>query len=216
MRLQSALLARRRRNLSPDTLLLLEHSPVFTLGKLQPAAQSIIASREAIAAAGAEVVQSERGGNVTYHGPGQLVAYPVLDLRQYRRDLRWYVGALEDTMIQTAASFGVEAVRGDSGETGVWVGERKIGAIGVRVTRWYTSHGTALNADADLSYFGMIVPCGNEARPQVGSLSTEAQPPRAVSVDETVPRFVDAFSSCLGCECFEQEEQPWEAEARRA
>ena len=217
MRLQRTLLQRRRDGLAPDTLLLLEHSPVFTLGRLQKldAAQNILASPEAIAAAGASVAQSDRGGNITFHGPGQLVAYPILDLRGYRKDLRWFVGALEDTMIRTAAAFGVEASRGVAGEEGVWVGERKLGALGVRVQRWVSSHGLALNANPDLAFFDMIVPCGLQETPGVTSLSAESSPRTTVSVDDVVPRFLDAFGELFGAAPYELEEEEWERDARR-
>ena len=174
-------------------------SLLFTLGRLQASAANVLAAPEALAAAGASVVQSDRGGNVTFHGPGQLVAYPILDLAAgYRRDLHWYVERLEDVMIGTAAQFGVSAVRGAPGHTGVWVGERKIGAIGVRVQRWLSSHGVALNADVDLSFFDMIVPCGLHEAPQVTSLSRELG--RTVSVGELRPRFEAAFAEAFECE----------------
>lgn len=189
--LQSALVSRRRAGVSPDTLLILEHSPVFTLGRLQQSATNVKSSHEEIAAAGASVVQSDRGGNVTFHGPGQLVAYPILDLGGHKRDMRWYVGALEQTMIGAAAAFGIEAKPGGDGQTGVWVGERKIGAIGVSVSRWFTRHGLALNCNVDLDYFGMIVPCGLAETPDVTSLSRELG--RGVGVDDALPAFCEAF-----------------------
>lgn len=206
----------------PDTLLLLEHEPVFTLGRIQASAANVLASEAEIAAAGASVVQSDRGGNVTFHGPGQLVAYPILDLRRHRQDLRWYVSQLEEAMIGACAKFGIAAHAGGDGQTGVWVkgeqasrgassgetvgeggeesggDERKIGAIGVRVNRWYASHGIALNADVDLKYFDMIVPCGLSATPNVTSLTREAG--RRIGVDELAPLFTDAFSEALGVE----------------
>lgn len=137
--LQRALAADVRAGTRGDTLLLLEHPPVFTLGRLQPSAENVLASRREIAAAGATVERSTRGGNVTFHGPGQLVAYPILDLARFRRSVHWYVEGLEETMIRTAASFGVSARRGGAGETGVWVQDRKLGAIGVTVSRWVTT-----------------------------------------------------------------------------
>ena len=203
-RLQKALLARRRAGACEDTLLLLEHAPVFTLGRLQNSASNLLASLEEVAARGASVVQSDRGGNITFHGPGQLVAYPILDLRNHQQDVRWYVSALEDAMIGTAAHFGVSARRGDEGQTGVWVSDRKIGAIGVRVSRWYSSHGVALNADVDLDYFKMMVPCGLQEAPQVTSLSSELG--RRVAVDEAVPALCDAFAASLGCELHESDQ----------
>ena len=198
-RLQHSLLARRREGLVPDTLLLLQHLPVFTLGRLQKeSASNLRVGMAEVAAAGANVVQSDRGGNITFHGPGQLVAYPILDLNGFRRDLRWFVSALEDTMIGTAAAFGVEAQRGGPGSTGVWVEERKIGAIGVRVKRWLSCHGVALNADVDLDFFQMIVPCGLHETPRVTSMTRECG--RKIGVDEVVPHFEDAFAHAFECE----------------
>ena len=198
MALQRQLMRERAAKSAPDTLLLLEHAPVFTLGRLQESASNVLASSEEISAAGASVVQSDRGGNVTFHGPGQLVAYPILDLSGFRKDMRWFVTALEDAMIGTASAFGVDAQRGGPGRTGVWAGDGKIGAIGVRVSRWISSHGVALNADVDLRYFDMIVPCGLSDVPLVTSLSRETG--RRVSVDEAVPRFEDAFARGFDCE----------------
>ena len=145
--LQRELVQLRRQGAISDTLLLLEHPPVFTLGRVQTCEDNVLASRAEIAAAGASIVQSERGGNVTFHGPGQLVAYPILDLAGHRKDLHWFVHSLEDAMIATAAGFGVTARRGDAGEEGIWVEDRKLGALGVHVTRWVTSHGVALNVN---------------------------------------------------------------------
>lgn len=206
-RLQHGLVRQRRAGKGRDTLLLLEHAPVFTLGRLQESAANVLASPEALETAGASVVQSDRGGNVTFHGPGQLVAYPLLDLTSgYRRNLHWYVGALEEAMIATTASFGVAAERGAPGHTGVWVGggERKIGAIGVRVQRWLSSHGIALNANVDLDFFNMIVPCGLSEAPQVTSLSREVG--RIINVAEMRPKFEAAFAEAFECELVENED----------
>ena len=173
--LQRSLVAQRRAGTVPDTLLLLQHPPVFTLGRLQrdDSQRNLLVSSSEIEAAGASVFRSDRGGNVTFHGPGQLVAYPILDLHNYRKDMRWYVHTLESVLIETAASFGVSARAGGEGETGIWVDDRKLGAIGVHVTRWVTSHGVALNADVNLDFFKMIVPCGLHEKREVTSLSAE-------------------------------------------
>lgn len=205
-RLQQSLVRQRRSGTVPDTLLLLEHAPVFTLGRLQESAANVRASPEALAAAGATVVQSDRGGNVTFHGPGQLVAYPILNLSDYRRDLHWFVGALEDTMMGAAAAFGVSAERGAPGHTGVWVDDRKLGAIGVRVQRWLSSHGVALNVGVDLSYFDMIVPCGLDDAPRVTSLAAELG--RPLTTDEVRPKFVAAFAEHFECEPIEVDDVP--------
>lgn len=193
--LQRTLLDRRRAGACGDTLLLLEHAPVFTLGRLQESASNLRASLAEVTTRGASVVQSDRGGNITFHGPGQLVAYPILDLRGHRQDVRWYVSALEEALIGAAANFGVTARAGGDGQTGVWVGERKLGAIGVRVTRWFTSHGVALNADVDLSFFDMMVPCGLHDAPDVTSLTRELG--RRCTVDEVAPAFCDALAASL-------------------
>jgi lipoyl(octanoyl) transferase len=142
----------------PEQLLLLEHPHVLTLGRGADGA-NILAGSDQLAALSVEVHETGRGGDVTYHGPGQLVGYPVINLRPDRCDVHRYVRDLEEVLIRTIADFGVTASR-VSGLTGVWVGDEKIAAIGVRIARWITSHGFALNVETDLSYFRMIVPCG--------------------------------------------------------
>jgi lipoyl(octanoyl) transferase len=157
-RLQHALVRERLAGRVPDTFLLLEHPPVVTLGR-RARAEHLLAAPEALAAAGAEVWETSRGGDVTYHGPGQLVGYGILDLRGHGRDLGRYLRDLETALIGVLGEFGVAAGR-RPGLTGVWVGRRKVAAIGVRTERWVTAHGFALNVDPDLSHFGWIVPCG--------------------------------------------------------
>lgn len=205
--LQRELVQLRRRGEVRDTLLLVEHPPVFTLGRLQSCEANVLVTREEIEAAGASVVQSERGGNVTFHGPGQLVAYPILDLNGHRKDMRWFVHSLEDAMIATAAAFGVAARRGVAGEEGIWVDDRKLGALGVHVTRWVTSHGLALNVDPDLRFFDMIVPCGLQERP-VTSLAREVAAGRTATVTEAMTQFEAAFSSTFESELDGEEEPP--------
>ena len=204
--LQRELVQLRRRGEVRDTLLLVEHPPVFTLGRLQSCEANVRATREEIEAAGASVVQSERGGNVTFHGPGQLVAYPILDLNGHRKDMRWFVHSLEDAMIATAAAFGVTARRGVAGEEGIWVDDRKLGALGVHVSRWVTSHGLALNVDPDLRFFDMIVPCGLH-RP-VTSLAREVAAGRRATLAEATTQFEAAFSSTFESALDGEEEPP--------
>ena len=156
--IQQRLAADRKQGLVPDHLLLLEHPHVITMGR-NGHAENLLASGEVMERSGIEYYPTDRGGDVTYHGPGQLVGYPILDLRDWKRDVGAYVRALEQTIIDTLAEYGIEAGRIPK-LTGVWVGERKIAAIGVHLSRWVTSHGFALNVSTDLSYFQYIVPCG--------------------------------------------------------
>jgi lipoyl(octanoyl) transferase len=158
--MQRALVEERRADRIDDTLLLLEHPHVLTLGVRGDGGRShILATDAALAARGIDVHETGRGGDITYHGPGQVVGYPIVDLKPDRCDVHRYVRDLEEVLIRTAASVGIEAGRVD-GLTGVWVGREKLAAIGVRISRWITSHGFALNVATDLSYFDLIVPCG--------------------------------------------------------
>lgn len=156
-------LARQRKareipNRGSDALLLLEHDPVITLGR-NAKREHLVSTAEVLEDEGIEVVETDRGGDITYHGPGQLVGYPILDLSLIRKDVVWYVRALEEVLIRTAADFGIEAQRIQE-LTGVWVNGAKLAAIGVHISRWVTSHGFALNLNTDLSNFRHIVPCG--------------------------------------------------------
>ncbi|HUF23621.1 MAG TPA: lipoyl(octanoyl) transferase LipB [Vicinamibacterales bacterium] len=162
--LQTGLVEQRRRGDVGDLLLLLEHPPVITLGvKTRNTRTNIVASDAQLAAAGVAVFQSGRGGDVTYHGPGQLVGYPIFDLNPHRRDVHQYVRDIEEALILAAASCGVTAAR-VPGLTGIWVGRDKLAAIGVRISRWITSHGFAFNVSTNLSHFDLIVPCGIQGR----------------------------------------------------
>jgi lipoyl(octanoyl) transferase len=169
-RLQKELQAKRIADQVPDTVLLLEHPPVLTIGR-SAKEQHIIARPEALEARGISVHEVGRGGDVTYHGPGQLVAYPIIDLKPDRRDVRKYMWSLEETMIRTCADFGLSATR-IKGLNGAWIEDRKVGAVGVRISRWVTMHGLALNANSDLSHFDLIVPCGLQDK-AVTSISAE-------------------------------------------
>ena len=190
--LQKSLVEDRRAGRIPDTLLLLEHPHVITLGvKLAHARTHVVATPGSLAGHGVEVVETGRGGDVTYHGPGQLVAYPILDLTPDRQDVHRYVRDLEAVMIRLCAAYGVAAGR-IAGFSGAWVGDRKIGAIGVRISRWITSHGLAFNVSTDLSFFDLIVPCGI-ADKGVTSLSLEVS--RPVPADEVEDAFVQAFAA---------------------
>ncbi len=176
------LAAARTQQAIPDTVMLLEHEPVITLGSRAVRAEELPMTPEEYEARGIEIVEVGRGGRSTYHGPGQLVCYPILDLSERGRDLRRYVGALEQTLIATLADFGVEGqtIEGQHA-SGVWAGERKIASIGVRCARWVTSHGLSLNVDLDLGVYDLFDACGLGGMPftslacETGEAVTTAQ-----------------------------------------
>ncbi|HEX3927176.1 MAG TPA: lipoyl(octanoyl) transferase LipB [Gemmatimonadales bacterium] len=151
-------LARIDGTLAHDTLLLVEHDPVFTLGR-GTHASSLPLSEAELRERGADVIEIERGGDVTWHGPGQLVGYPIIDLTRHRQDLHWYLRTLEQTLIDALGRLGIVAGR-NPGKTGVWTRNVKIASIGIHVKQWVTLHGFALNVDPDLGWFDLIVPCG--------------------------------------------------------
>jgi len=160
--LQQRLVDERQAGRVADQLLLLEHDPVFTLGR-NARRENVLLDETSLRARGFDLHEIGRGGDVTYHGPGQVVGYPIVRLPPERRDVHRYVRDLEEVMIRTCAEFGVPASR-VAGLTGAWVGKEKVGAIGVRIARWVTSHGFALNVSSDLSAFDLIVPCGIRGR----------------------------------------------------
>jgi lipoyl(octanoyl) transferase len=158
--LQRALVEERRAGSVGDLLILLEHPPVVTLGVRGDGGRShLLADAGSLEALGVELHETGRGGDITYHGPGQIVGYPIIDLKPDRCDVHKYVRDLEEVLIRTAADFGIAASR-VPGLTGVWVGQEKLAAIGVRIARWITSHGFAFNVSTNLDGFGLIVPCG--------------------------------------------------------
>lgn len=192
--LQADLVERRRSGRIPDTLLLLEHPHAITLGS-SGHDRHVLLTGDELAARGISVHESGRGGDVTYHGPGQLVGYPILDLKPDRKDLHVYLRSLEEVLLRVLRSFRVSGSR-DEGATGVWVGDAKVAAIGIRVSSgWITSHGFALNANTDLSYFDAIVPCGLSGRP-VTSLSRLLD--RDVTPEEAAPVVVHAMRDVFG------------------
>jgi lipoyl(octanoyl) transferase len=184
-------LARRRitGELDEDLLLLLEHPPVVTLGRTAKEAH-IVSSPERLRARGVEVHEVERGGDVTFHGPGQLVGYPIVDLKRHRQDLHWYLRQVEEALIVALADVGIDAER-HSGYTGVWTYGRKIASIGVHARDWVTWHGFALNVTTDLSYFDLIVPCGI---PHVQMTSVA----RELGHEMTIGRMSDVVSRAFG------------------
>jgi len=194
--LQRRLVAEHKAGRGVDRLLLVEHEPVITLGR-GAARAHILADPATLAALGVAVHAVERGGDVTYHGPGQLVAYPVLDLRRHRKDVRWYSEALCETLVRTLARCGIAAHARGGRETGVWVGDPpgKIGAIGVRIEQWVAYHGMALNVDPDLDHLGLIMPCGLAG---VRSATMSGALGRAVGLGEVRPALVEAFAAVFG------------------
>jgi len=194
--LQRELVVNRQRGRVDDLLLLVEHPHVLTLGVRGDGGRGhILASADQLAVRGIEVYESGRGGDVTYHGPGQIVGYPILDLRPDRCDVHRYVRDLEEVLIRTADDYGVVAQR-VAGLTGIWVGTEKLAAIGVRISRWVTSHGFAFNVSTDLTYFDLIVPCGIVDR---GVTSLEHQLGRQLDSGEIEGRLIRNLCDVFAC-----------------
>ena len=188
--MQRALVEERRADRVPDLLILLQHPAVITLGvKGDGGRSNVMATPERLSELGIAVEETGRGGDVTYHGPGQIVGYPIIDLRPDRQDVHRYVRDLEEVMICTCAGYGVEAGR-IPGLTGTWIGAEKIGAIGVRISRWITSHGFAFNVSTRLDHFQLIVPCGISDR---GVTSLEKATGRSIGVEEVEDRITRHF-----------------------
>lgn len=195
LELQAGLVEQRRRGEIGDLLLLLEHPPVITLGvKTRNNRTNIVASDEQLASEGVAVFETGRGGDVTYHGPGQLVGYPILDLNPDRRDVHQYVRDIEQVLIDAVGTFGITAGR-LPGLTGIWVGNFKLAAIGVRISRWVTSHGFALNVSTNLSHFDLIVPCGIQDK---GVTSMDRLLGRTVAMAEVETAVERAFVAVFG------------------
>jgi lipoyl(octanoyl) transferase len=189
--------ADRKLGQSGDQLILLEHPHVITVGR-NGHLENLLASDEILSRAGIGFYPINRGGDVTYHGPGQLVGYPILDLREWKRDVGAYVNAVEECIIDTLADFGIEAGR-VSKLIGVWVDGRKIAAIGVHLSRWVTSHGFALNVSTDLNYFQYIVPCGlTKPVTSMAALGVRA------TLDEVSEHFTAHFARIFDCELVTQ------------
>jgi lipoyl(octanoyl) transferase len=193
LELQQRLVEERKQGLGRDHLLLLEHPHVITLGR-NGHMENLLASDQVLERAGISFFPTDRGGDVTYHGPGQLVGYPILDLREWKRDVGAYVRGVEQAIIDTVGEYGIEAGRIPK-LTGVWVGDRKIAAIGVHISRWVTSHGFALNVSTDLSYFQYIVPCG-----LTKPVTSMAQLGVRASLDEVGERLAVNFCRIFDCE----------------
>jgi lipoyl(octanoyl) transferase len=200
--LQKRIVTARKLALVPDVLLLCEHPHVITMGR-NGRAEHLLASESMLHARNVEFHATNRGGDITYHGPGQIVAYPILNLAEIRRDVGWYVRQLEETMIRTSTEYGITAERRE-GRTGIWVevtdadgaaNEEKLGAIGVHISRWVTSHGLAYNISTDLSYFDLIVPCGIAGK---RATSLKRLLNRKVEMSDAKPRLVQHLGDCFG------------------
>ncbi|MDR3690391.1 MAG: lipoyl(octanoyl) transferase LipB [Fimbriimonas sp.] len=179
----------------PNTLHFVEHDPVLTLGASFHE-ENLLLSTDEYRRRGIQVVRSDRGGDVTYHGPGQLVVYPIFNVSELEKDLHRWLRGLEETMIVTLRSFGIESCR-RAINTGVWVGDNKIAAIGIKIRKWVSMHGVALNCNTDLAPYGTIVPCGIRGH-GVTSISKELG--RDVTIDEAKPVVVNAFRTVFGAE----------------
>lgn len=199
--LQRERVAARKAGEIPDTLLLLEHPHVYTLGRNAKKENLLVPARQ-LPALGAQVFEIDRGGDVTYHGPGQLVGYPILDLTQHRRDIAWYMRSLEEVLIAVACDYEIEAGR-LAGAPGVWVGNNKLAAMGVHISRWVTSHGFAFNVNTDLRYFDWIVPCGLRDK---GVTSLQTLLGRRVEMDEVAEKTVCHFGRVFGLEMVQEVE----------
>ena len=183
----------------PERLLVVEHDPVLTLGR-RSKPEHLLVPRATLLARGIDTFEVERGGDVTYHGPGQLVAYPILDLTRHRRDVRWYSRTLLAAVAETLGAFGIAGEVREGVETGVWTPREagpasKIAALGVRVERWVTYHGVALNVHTDLSHYELIVPCGLDG---VTTTSMAVEAGRALTLEDVKPVFLKAFADVFG------------------
>jgi lipoyl(octanoyl) transferase len=196
LELQRSLVEERRAGHIPDVLLLLEHPHVITLGVRRGGRSNLVATPEMLTAKGVELYETGRGGDITYHGPGQLVGYPILDLKPDRCDVHRYVRDLEEVLIRVAADFGVPANK-VRGLTGVWAGHDKLAAIGVRISRWITSHGFALNVATSLDFYGLIVPCGIPDRGVTSLTRLGATATMDAVQDRTEARFCEVFGRKL-------------------
>jgi len=196
--LQQHLVERRKRGEIPDQLLIVEHPHVITMGRTAHD-ENLLCAPELLDRAGIEFHRTDRGGDVTYHGPGQIVGYPIFDLREWKRDVVAYVRALEQVLIDALAEFGIAGGR-EAGCTGVWTGQGKIAAIGVHISRWVTSHGFALNRDTDLNYFRYIIPCGL-TKPVTSMQALGCQADR----DQVVAAIARSFARVFDREMFDRE-----------
>ncbi len=197
--LQKRLQKKRMQNEIPDTLILLEHPHTYTLGKAANK-ENLIAESNFIQTNNIAIFETDRGGDVTYHGPGQIVGYAILNLAEWKKDAHEYLRAIEETVIKTCKLYGVTAAR-NSEYTGVWVGENKICAIGVKITRWVTMHGFAFNISTDLDLFNGIIPCGIKGK-GVTSLNVETE--KIAEINDVKEKLIENFAEVFGYEKIER------------
>jgi lipoate-protein ligase B len=200
---RSVAAARIHGDVAQDVLLLVEHPPVVTLGRSSKDAH-LLANPEQLRARGIETFEVERGGDVTFHGPGQLVGYPIIDLKRHRQDLHWYLRQVEEVLIRSLESHGIHGER-VGGYTGVWTSGRKIASIGVHARDWVTWHGFALNVSTELSYFDLIVPCGI---PEVSMTSIQRETGREVSIREVSPVVARCTAEVFDLDVRQRDELP--------
>lgn len=186
--MQKSLMEERKQNVIPDTLLLLEHPHTYTLGKVTDK-ENLVSSEEYLKENNISVFEIDRGGDITYHGPGQVVGYPIIDLSNWRKDSHLYLRSLEQVIIDVCNHYGLEA-SGNPEYTGVWIGDRKICAIGIKISKWVTMHGFAFNVNTDLSLYNGIIPCGINDK-DVTSLQKELN--RTIDMDESKKLILSNF-----------------------
>ncbi len=191
--LQKKIFELRRGNQVPDTFFMLQHPHTYTLGKVADKS-NLLSSEEQLKDAGVSVYEIDRGGDITYHGPGQIVGYPIISLSGWKEDTHLYLRSLEEVIIQTLSSYGIESERNPK-YTGVWIGDRKIAAIGIKVSRWITMHGFAFNINTDLSFFNGIIPCGIKEK-EVTSLQKELG--REIDIEEVKNILLEKFTEVFG------------------
>ena len=200
--LQLELIKKRAAGEIPDTLILVEHPPVFTIGS-SGTDEHISVSRDFLESSGIEVFETNRGGDITYHGPGQIVAYPILNLKEHKQDLHWLLRQYEEVTIRLLEEYGITARRID-GLTGVWVGDEKITAIGVGVRRWVSYHGFAFNVNPNLEHFSYIIPCGIRDK---GVTSLSKLQGEEMDMDEMRKKVIKYFAEVFEMEVLEDERQ---------
>jgi len=195
--LQTKLLSKRVKNEIEDTLILVEHPHTYTLGKVADK-ENLITNEEQLNALGISVYEIDRGGDITYHGPGQVVGYPIINLSEWKEDTHQYLRSLEQVIMNVCKDYGLTAQRNEK-YTGVWINDKKIAAIGIKVSRWVTMHGFAFNVNTDLNYFGGIIPCGIRDK-EVTSLSSELG--RSIELDEVKLKIVEHFKGVFDYKSF--------------